>query len=95
MNKTLGPIRRRNGIAGQYAYDVTVTYHVDMPNGSIVDSPSRVSFVGSVYGAPVVVCIYDEKGAELWQVVVNDWTQFGPNLSPEWIRRFYADRGQS
>lgn len=72
---TLSTIKRTNGVAGQIAYDVTVTY----PG----ETPAPVAFVGSVYGGPVVMVAYGR------QTFVTDPSRFG-TFSPEWVRRFFA-----
>lgn len=72
----LGPITRRNGLAGQVSYSVEVTY----PG----ESPSVATFVGSVYGGPVVMVM--PSGA---QVFVTDPGRHGP-FGPEWVRRFFS-----
>lgn len=79
MTPTLGPIRRRNGVAGQVAYTVDVTY----PD----ESPSTITFVGSVYGGPVVMVT--PAGHETF---VRNATDLGP-FNPEWVRRFFTERG--
>lgn len=81
---TLGPIRRRDGIAGQYAYQTTVTYHT--PSG---DQPCPVLFVSSSYGAPVVMVTSRPDGTE-FQDRVGDWRRFGDALDPSWVRRFFG-----
>lgn len=67
--------RRINGVAGQYAYDVTVTY----PG----QTAYRTTFVGNIYGGPVTTGSY-------WidRAVVE---RCGGKLSPQFIRNFYAD----
>lgn len=69
-------IVKRNGVAGQVEYVATVEY----PG----EEPSRVSFVGSVYGGPVVMVT--ESGAQMF---VTDPSRFG-TFGPEWIRRFFG-----
>lgn len=83
--------RRHNGIAGQYSYDVTLTYRYPsfIANGVTYPETTEthdVSFVGSVYGSPIVVVSHN------WEIVVTDWRRFGDTLNPDWIRSFYADR---
>lgn len=73
---TLGPIRRRNGVAGQVAYDVTVTY----PG----EDAARVSFVGSTFGGPVLMVT--ASGVETF---VTDPARFGA-FGPGWVRRFFS-----
>jgi hypothetical protein len=71
----LGPIRRTNGVAGQVSYTVTATY----PD----ESPEAVTFVGSVYGGPVIMI--PPSGS---QIFVSDPNRLGP-FGPEWVRRFF------
>ncbi len=67
-------IKRHNGVAGQFSY--TATYTI---NGEA----SSLELVGSVYGgAPVLVM---GNGA---QVFVRDWTRFGYEFNPEYVRNF-------
>ena len=67
--------RRINGVAGQYAYNVDVTY----PG----QTAYRTTFVGNIYGGPVTTGSYwiDRAVAE----------RCGGKLSPQFIRNFYAD----
>jgi len=84
--RTLGRMRRRNGIAGQYTYQLTVTHHMpDFTGGRTVNDVTHVAFIGSEHGAPVVMVT--DSGA---QVFVDDWRQYGETLNPTWIRRFYG-----
>lgn len=73
---TLDSIKRLPGIAGQIAYEATVTYEGE--------EPSTVTFIGSVYGGPVVMVT--ESGA---QTFVTDPGRFG-GFGEEWVRRFFA-----
>jgi hypothetical protein len=70
-------IKRTNGIAGQVQYTASVQY----PD----EERSSVSFVGSVYGGPVVMVT--PAGV---QVFVTDPGRFG-DFGPEWVRRFITD----
>jgi hypothetical protein len=72
---TLGAIKRVNGVAGQYAYVVDVTY----PGEATV----RAEFVGSVYGAPIVA-VWNGS-----QSFVTNPDRFG-TFGPEWVRRFFG-----
>jgi hypothetical protein len=77
-------IRRRNGIAGQYAYDVKVSY----THGDGTQETTAVTFTASGYGAPgPVVMVTDTM-----QVHVTNPGQYGDTLSPQWIRNFYAPK---
>lgn len=71
----LSQIRRRNGVAGQISYSVDVTY----PG----EPTETLTFVGSVYGGPVVMV--SPNGA---QAFVTDPQRFG-SFGPEWVRRFF------
>jgi hypothetical protein len=76
---TLGKIRKQNGIAGQVAYSVHVTYPGE---------PTRlVTFIGSDYGGPVVMVQPDGR-----QTGVSDPGRHG-SFGPAWVRSFFADRG--
>ena len=75
-NPKLGTIRRRNGVAGQYSLSVTVTYP-DEPSGV-------VTFVGSVYGGPVVMQTPGLPDG----VFVSSPERFG-RFGTEWVRRFF------
>ena len=67
-------IKRHNGVAGQFGYVATYTI-----NGEA----SSLELIGSTYGgAPVLVM---GNGA---QVFVRDWTRFGYELNPEYVRNF-------
>lgn len=74
----LGVIKRINGVAGQYALDVTVTY----PG----EAPYLASFVGSAYGGRVIA-----MGPSGLQTVVSAevMERCGDMLTPEWVRRFF------
>jgi hypothetical protein len=72
----LSRIKRYNGITGQMAYDVTVTY----PG----ETPEPVTFVGSVYGGPIVMVTRGNPGGTF----VTHPERFGP-FGPEWVRRFF------
>jgi hypothetical protein len=81
---TLGPILRRNGVAGQISYNVTVTYP---------DEPPRdVTFVGSVYDGPVVMVM--PSGVQVF--VVNPGRHGAFNAyGARWVYRFFANRSES
>ena len=78
--KTIDRITRRDGVAGQYAYDVTVTYH--FPDAE--PQTTEVFFTSSAYGAPVIMG--DRNG----QHFVEEWRRFGEELNPSWIRNFFS-----
>ena len=78
-------IKRVNGIAGQYGYDVVTRGQ----------SHNRVRFQTVGEGGPVLM-LMDAVNAEgddfTWQVWVDHDVNVrcGGVLSPEWIRKFYA-----
>ena len=74
---TLGEIKRTNGVAGQVFYSVMVTY----PGEPATD----ISFVGSIYGGPVVMLSHDGS-----QTFVTDPSRRFGEFSPEWVRRFFS-----
>ena len=74
---TLSRIKRANGVAGRIAYYVTVTYPQE--------PPYTVTFVGSVYGGPIVMVTAGNPGGTF----VRNSERFGP-FGPEWVRRFFA-----
>lgn len=70
-------IKRRNGIAGQFQLDAVVSYG---------DEPAEtVSFVGSVYGGPVVMLLPSGM-----QTFVTDPSRHG-EFGPRWVRRFFEE----
>lgn len=72
---TLGPIRRESGVAGQFALVVDVTYPGE---------PTRtVSFVGSVYGGPVVMI--DEHDNQTFVTEPGRFGEFGK----DWVKAFF------
>jgi hypothetical protein len=70
-------MRRETGVAGQYAYHVTVDYG---------DGPAIVTLVGSSYGGRVVMV----AGASQVFVDSRVMNRCGPMLTPEWVRAFFA-----
>ncbi len=72
----LGKIKRSNGVMGEVSYTVEVTY----PD----EETSLVTFVGSVYGGPVVMITPGLPGG----VFVKDVERFGV-FGPDWVRRFF------
>lgn len=79
---TLGPIRRTNGIAGQYELAVDVTY-----TGDDWTETGRNAFVGSVYGGAIIAV--SATGVQTF-VVRDVMDRCGSLLTPEWVRRFYG-----
>lgn len=73
---TLSRIFKRTGIAGQVTYTVFVTY----PG----EDASRIEFIGSVYGGPVVMVTPGNPTG----VFVTDPSRHG-TFGPEWVRRFF------
>jgi truncated hemoglobin YjbI len=80
----VGAIKRRNGVAGQYALTATVTY----PG----EGPEQVTFYGSAYGGPIVM-----QTPSGHQVFVSNRVcdRIGATLSPEWVRAFFGMAGAS
>jgi hypothetical protein len=72
----LGPIRKARGVAGELCFTVEVTYEGE--------PPSVLSFVGNVYGGPVVMVMPSGR-----QTFVSDPGRFG-EFGAEWVRRFFA-----
>lgn len=70
-------IARTNGVAGQIRYAAVVEY----PG----EESSKVSFVGSAYGGPVLMI----TGGCPDGVFVTDPSRFG-KFSPKWVRRFFG-----
>lgn len=70
-------VKRERGVAGQVSYSAAVRY----PGETV----SIVSFVGSVYGGPVVMVT--PSGA---QTFVTDPSRFG-EFGEEWVKRFFTD----
>lgn len=77
---TLGKITRQNGVAGQYAYTVPVTY----PG----EDTSTVTFVGSEYGGCVVMVTEGNPGGMFVSGQVMD--RCGYTLTPAWVRAFFG-----
>lgn len=67
-------VLKATGVAGQVSYTATVEYEGE--------EPSSVTFVGSVYGGPVVMVTAQA------QVYVTEPERFG-KFSAEWVRRFF------
>jgi len=86
IDRQIIKVTRHNGIAGQIAYDVDVRYRYDSADNDFGSDSDlfKVSFIGSVYGGPVVMV--SPGGA---QTFVDDPAQYG-EFSPRWIRRFYG-----
>lgn len=78
MNPTVTVGRRINGVAGQFAYNATVTY--------LDSEPETVTFLGTVYGSSVTLLNSDNVYG-LW---VTEPSRFGEELSPAWIRAYYG-----
>jgi hypothetical protein len=78
-------VRKRAGIAGQFQVDARVGY----PD----EAPRDVSFVGSVYGGPVVMRWNTEDArwpeGRTVETFVTDPGRFG-DFGTEWVRRFFA-----
>jgi len=77
----LGPIKRINGLAGQYAYSVTVTYPESVP--------VKAAFIASIYGGPIAFML--DGGRISSGFVSRDVIdRIGATLNEEWVRAFYA-----
>jgi hypothetical protein len=68
-------VRKQAGIAGQFQVNARVGY----PD----EAPRDVSFVGSVYGGPVVMI---SDGREIFVANPGRFGEFGEG----WVRRFFA-----
>lgn len=82
VTKTLGPIRKIDGIAGSYAYTARVTYA-----GIDWSETSETTFVGNIHGTPGPVVVITGDGM---QSFVIDPSRFGDKLTPQWIRNYYG-----
>lgn len=71
-------VKKQSGIAGQMSYSATVAYEGE--------EPSTCTFVGSVYGGPVVMVL--PSGAQTFVTDAGRHGEFGP----EWVRRFFSER---
>ena len=69
-------IRKGAGIAGQYEVTAQVQYDDE--------APESITFVGSVYGGPVVMVT--PTGAQTFVTEPERHGTFGT----EWVRRFFA-----
>lgn len=81
VTTTVETVRRRDGIAGQFAYDAVVRYQFD----DAPDEVQNVTFTSSVYGAPVVMSTRAASSC-----FVDDWTRYGAALNEDWVRAFFA-----
>jgi hypothetical protein len=79
MQGKLVSIRKTTGLAGQIQFDAVVAYVED--DG--VAALNTTSFVGSVYGGPVVMI-----GSTGTQTFVADPDRFG-KFGEVWVRRFF------
>lgn len=68
-------LREHAGVAGQFSVSADVTYP-DEPT-------SRIEFVGSVCGGPVIMCL-----ASGTQTLVTNPERFG-KFGKEWVQRFF------
>lgn len=75
---TIHSVKRAAGIAGQFSVTADVTHHHDAG-----DDRSSVTFVGSVYGGPVVMVL--ESGT---QTFVSEPGRFGETFGEAWVRAF-------
>lgn len=77
MSATVQAVTKTGGIAGQVRYTAAVQY----PG----EDTSTVSFVGSVYGGPVLMITAGFPDG-MWVTDPGRHGEFGP----EWIERFFA-----
>ena len=75
---TIEKITRANGVAGQVSYTAKVAY----PG----EPTSEVTFVGSVYGGPVIMVLPSGR-----QTFVTESSQYG-KFGPQWVRNFFEKR---
>jgi hypothetical protein len=75
---TVENIERHPGIAGQYTMTADVTYP---------DGPTEpITFVGSIYGGPVVMVTPSGQQVMVSQAVTE---RLGSTLDESWVRRFF------
>jgi hypothetical protein len=74
-------VRKHKGIAGQYELAVRVQYP-----GESVES---VSFVGDVYGGPIVMVTPGIPGGVFVSPRVTD--RIGTTLDTAWVHRFFGE----
>ena len=83
MNTTDSPtvtsIKRHAGVAGEYSFTAVTTYQGEVP--------SSVTFVGSVYGGPIVMVMPSGQQVMVSRRVTD---RIGSKLDAEWVRRFFA-----
>lgn len=77
MKPTIHKIKRTDGIAGQFAYDVSISYPGE-PVGT-------VGFVGNAYSESIYMVTEN-----LGQSRVDNPERFGPKLNEEWITLFFT-----
>lgn len=86
----VGPITKKNGIAGNFALQCLVWYDGET-------QPYRVAFHGSRYGCPgpVVMAVTNPENKS-GQDFVNYPAQYGARLDEQWVRNFYDvdDKGK-
>lgn len=70
-------VRKTSGCAGQVQYTAVVRYSGE--------DNSTVSFVGSIYGGPVVMVTEGFPEG----IFVTDPSRFG-TFGPEWVRQFFG-----
>lgn len=81
MEPSILRVKRTSGVAGQYAYGVTVQYGGEEPH--------VVSFFGSAYGNPGSVVMVTPNGTQIF--VADSW-RYGDTLNESWCRRFFGPR---
>lgn len=79
MDPVIGKIKKINGVAGQFQYNVEVTYEGE--------PTSIYGFVGSVYGGRVVAISPSGYQVFVHQDVMD---RCGSVLNPSWIKEYFA-----
>jgi hypothetical protein len=80
MSAKVSKIHKHTGIAGQFEISAVVEYEGE--------AQQTVSFVGSVYGGPIVMVT--PYGQTFVSASVTD--RIGSQLTPAWVERFFTDK---
>lgn len=80
MPEIIGKIKKKGGVAGQVAYDLTVQYEGE--------EPTKVGFVGYAYGSPGTVVAISPAGR---QTYVSAPERFGDSFDEAWVRAFFKE----
>jgi len=78
---TILGIKRKNGVAGNYAYTVHLAYPGDQEPAT---QPTMVTLHSNLFTNSVTL----EAGGQ--QVRVINTERYGPDLNPTWIRNFFG-----